>query len=72
MIFLDDNGEWISHEWASYIGAEDEDDPPANHDWMEYSGRVDIPTGTREVQIALQIYGPGKVWFDDVRARYLE
>ncbi len=72
VIFLDDNGEWISHEWVSYIGAEDADDAPASHDWTEYSGQVNIPAGTKQIQIALQIYGPGKVWFDDVLAQYME
>lgn len=72
VVFLDDNGEWISHEWVSYIGAEDDDDPPANHDWTEYSGRASIPAGTKEIQIALQIYGPGKVWFDDLLAQYTQ
>ncbi len=72
VIFLDGQGEWLSHEWVSYIGAEDSSQPPASHDWKEYSGQVAIPEGTRTVQIALQIYGPGKVWFDDVRADYAE
>ncbi len=42
----------------------------ATHDWKEYSGVVAVPNGTTGVAIALQIYGPGKVWFDKVEARY--
>jgi RNA polymerase sigma-70 factor (ECF subfamily) len=72
VVFLDDKGEWISHEWAAYIGAKKANDPPADHDWKEYSGRVKIPKGTKKIQIGLQIYGPGKVWFDEVRAAYVE
>jgi len=72
VIFLDNNGEWISHEWLSYIGAEGPNDQPVTHDWKEYSGQVAIPDGTRGIQLALQIYGPGKVWFDDVRAWFLD
>lgn len=72
VIFLDADDQWIAHEWVSYIGAEDPDDPPVSHDWREYSGRVSIPEGTRKLLIALQIYGPGKVWFDEVRARHTE
>lgn len=68
VIFLDREGKWISHEWVSYIGAKDLSDPPVTHDWKDYSGQVSIPEGCEHIQIALQIYGPGKVWFDDVRA----
>jgi RNA polymerase sigma-70 factor (ECF subfamily) len=31
---------------------------------------VTIPPGTKEIIIAPQIYGPGKVWFDDLAAEY--
>lgn len=72
VIFLDEDEEWISHEWASYIGAKDSGDGPATHDWKEYSGQVSIPETTGTIQIALQIYEPGKVWFDDVRVDYME
>ncbi len=70
VIFLDDKEEWIEHRWAAYIGAKDPKDPPVSHDWKEYTGRVAIPPSAKKIQIALQIYGPGKVWFDDVRAEY--
>jgi RNA polymerase sigma-70 factor (ECF subfamily) len=62
----------ISHEWASYIGAKEAKDEPATHDWKEYRGKVKIPPQARKIQIGLQIYGPGKVWFDEVRATYVE
>lgn len=68
VIFLDREEKRISHEWASYIGVKDPSDPPVTHDWKDYSGEVPIPDGCKHIQIALQIYGPGKVWFDDVRA----
>ncbi|SRR5579883_790382 len=71
VIFLDEQDEWIEHKWAAYIGAKEDGDPPVSHDWKEYSGRVDIPRATKKIQIALQIYGPGKVWFDEVRAEYV-
>lgn len=70
--FLDDKGEWQSHEWACYIGAEDDGDPPADHDWKEYTGQVAIPPDARQIQIGLQVYGPGTVWFDEVKAYYAE
>ena len=31
-----------------------------------------IPPGTKQIIIAPQIYGPGKVWFDDLAAEYTE
>jgi len=70
VIFLDKDDEAISHEWAAYIGAKGAKDPPANHDWKKYQGKVKIPPKTAKIQVALQIYGPGKVWFDEVRAAY--
>jgi RNA polymerase sigma-70 factor (ECF subfamily) len=72
VIFLDEKDEWIKHEWAAYIGAKEANDPPVSHDWKEYAGKVMIPPGTKKIQVALQIYGPGKVWFDEVRAEYTE
>lgn len=72
VLFLDKDGQWISHEWAAYIGSKEESDPPANHNWKKYSGKVAIPEGTAKICIGLQDYGPGKVWFDDVRATYVK
>jgi len=60
-----------THQWAAYIGAKKKDDPPADHDWKEYSGVVAIPKDTKRISIRLQVYGPGAVWFDDVSARYV-
>jgi len=70
VVFLDDRNKWIKHEWAAYIGAKQAGDRPADHDWKEYKGSVQIPAGTKSIQISLQIYGPGNVWFDELVARY--
>jgi hypothetical protein len=70
--FLDDKGEWVSHQWAAYVGAKQANDPAVTHDWKEYAGAVQIPKEAKKLQICLQIYGPGKVWFDDVRAEYAD
>jgi RNA polymerase sigma-70 factor (ECF subfamily) len=70
VVFQNEKGEWIEHRWAAYIGAKDAKDPPVSHDWKEYTGRVEIPKGTKKIQIGLQIYGPGKIWFDEVSAEY--
>jgi RNA polymerase sigma-70 factor (ECF subfamily) len=67
--FLDASNKTLSHEWAAYIGGKKQGDPPADHDWKEYTGTVSIPAGTKRVVIALQIYGPGSVWFDEVSAK---
>ncbi len=71
-LFLDENEEWIKHEWVSYIGPKKEGLPPANHDWKKYSGEVAIPENTKTIVIGLQIYGPGIVWFDEVEAAYIK
>ena len=70
--FLDEHGNWVSHQWAAFIGIKEEGEPPANHDWRLYSGKVEIPPQTKKLCIGLQVYGPGKVWFDDVRAGYAD
>jgi predicted esterase len=68
--FENEAAEW-THKWAGYIGAEKAGDPPADHDWREYSGTVDLPEGVKTIRVSLQIYGPGTVWFDDVEAVYV-
>jgi len=70
--FLGPDRKWIGHEGAAYIGAKVAGEPPAEHDWKEYSGTVTIPEKTRGIAIALQIYGPGTVWFDELTAEYLD
>ncbi|MEA1951138.1 MAG: PEGA domain-containing protein, partial [Planctomycetota bacterium] len=67
VLFLDKKGEWISHEWAARIGSNQLSQSPADHDWKRYAGKVDVPPETAKMVVGLQVYGPGKVWFDDVR-----
>lgn len=68
---FDGSGGW-SHSWAAYIGAQSLGDDPADHDWKEYTGVVEIPAGTQEISIVPQMYGPGTVWFDDIEAEYVD
>ena len=65
--FLDAGGRAVGKEWAAYIGAKDAGDPPATHDWKEYAGTVDVPAAAKQLGVVLQIYGPGEVWFDELR-----
>src|SRR5262249_43807721 len=59
--FQQPNGQ-ASHEWVAYIGAKEDNDPPATHGWKRYEGVVTIPEGTEKLIIAAQVYGPGDVW----------
>lgn len=68
---VDAQGGW-SHKWAAYIGAQESGDPPASHDWRMYSGEIDVPPETVQIIVALQIYGPGTVWFDDIALSLVE
>jgi len=72
VVFLDDKGEAISHEWVSYIGDTSDRPKPLTHDWKEYKGAAEIPSGTKSIVIGLQDYGPGTIMFDDVSAVYLK
>ncbi len=67
--FIDAAGN-LTHKWAAYVGAKNAGDPPANHDWKEYSDTVAIPKGTKRLAIAFQIYGPGTVWLDSLTLSY--
>ncbi len=67
--FVDDKGSW-THAWVAYIGPKEPGKPPFAHDWKRYEGIVAIPPGTKQIIIAPQIYGPGRVWFDDLAAEY--
>ena len=69
--FFGAGDDMLKHEWLAYLGAKEEGDPPADHDWGRYSSVVAIPTGTQRIGIALQMYGPGEVWFDELTARYV-
>ena len=70
--YLDANDKPIEHEWVAYIGQKESTDPVATHDWKVYDGAAAIPEGTKKIGIALQIYGPGKVWFDELEVRYVD
>jgi len=60
------------HEWAAYIGQKKESDPPATHGWKRYGSTIRIPDEATEITVALQLYGPGAVWFDDVTAELVD
>jgi RNA polymerase sigma-70 factor (ECF subfamily) len=60
------------HAWVAYIGQKESSDPLATHGWKRYEGVVEIPAGTKQIIVAPQIYGPGKVWFDDLVAEYTD
>lgn len=67
----DDSAHPRTHQWAAYIGAREADAAPVSHDWTRYAGVIEIPQGTKALGIGLQIYGPGKIWFDDVHAEFV-
>ncbi|MEZ6318197.1 MAG: hypothetical protein R3B49_05490 [Phycisphaerales bacterium] len=52
------------------MGAQNEGDPPVDHDWEERSGVVAIPDGAKSAVVAFQIFGPGICWIDEAWARY--
>ncbi|WP_428305645.1 alpha/beta hydrolase [Lacipirellula sp.] len=69
--FYADGDEMIGNQWLAYLGAKEEGDGPADHHWARYGGVVPVPAGTKKIGLALQIYGPGEVWFDELTARYV-
>jgi len=58
-------------EWGAYVGPTTPGGAPFTHDWKLYGAVLAIPAGTKAINIALEMYGPGTVWFDDVSASYV-
>jgi hypothetical protein len=69
-VFFNFNGPNRTQPWGIYVGPLQDGGAPANHDWKQYGGSLDIPPGTESVDIALEMYGPGSVSFDDVVVNY--
>jgi len=67
--FFNGSGQW-SHRWVAFVGEQEPGSGLATHDWAPYSGAVMIPAGTTRIVVALQDYGPGTVWMDDVFAQF--
>lgn len=72
VLFLDASGNAIGHKWTKYIGEDDANPDGITSDWTPHAGTVAIPEGTQAFEFSAQIYGPGTVWVDDVRASYAE
>jgi len=70
--FFGAGDELLQHKWAIYVGQKKPTDKVATHDWKRYEGSVAIPAGTMQIAIALQIYGPGDVWFDELDVQYVD
>ncbi len=58
-------------DWGAYVGDTKGATNLTDHDWKYYTSVVAIPAGIREITLALQMYGPGTVWVDDVMAQYV-
>ena len=58
-----------SANWGAYVG-DSNSSKPMDHDWRYYSSVLEIPAGVRSLEIALQMYGPGTVWMDDLTVSY--
>lgn len=68
--FLTEQG-IATHQWVTFVGAKKLGDPPESFDWKRLGGQARIPAGTKEIIVALQCYGPGQIWLDDVSARFV-
>lgn len=70
ILFLDADSQWISHNWTNYIGADETNPNGVTCDWKKFVGTVAIPAGTKYIELSAQIYGPGTLWVDDLKATY--
>lgn len=70
VLFLDADSQWVSHKWTSYIGADESNPNGVTCDWKKFSGTVAVPPGTKFIELSAQIYGPGTIWLDDLKATY--
>jgi beta-lactamase regulating signal transducer with metallopeptidase domain len=69
-IFFDSGSTAGTIEWGAYVGQKSDSDPLATFDWKQYTNTLEIPAGTTGVRVGLEMYGPGKVWIDDVQVTY--
>jgi RNA polymerase sigma-70 factor (ECF subfamily) len=69
--FLGSDGKPVGREWGAYVGEAKPGDKPADHNWTAYGSVLAIPPGTSSIRISLEMYGPGKVWIDDVSAQFV-
>lgn len=60
-------GEEWQHQWVIYVGRRSPENIPADHDWKLLEGVADPPPTATRFRIALQMYGPGTVWFDEIQ-----
>ena len=72
VFFQQADGETRKIQWAAYLGESENAQKPVVHVWKAYEKVLPLPEGTRTVSLALEMYGSGTVWFDDVFARYEE
>jgi len=70
VLFATDEG-ISTYKWVAFVGAKNTGDPPETFDWRRLGGVAKIPAGTKQIIFALQGYGPGKIWLDDVSANYV-
>ncbi|HVT14313.1 MAG TPA: M56 family metallopeptidase [Fimbriimonadaceae bacterium] len=56
-------------EWGAYIG-DSTSSTAVTHDWKQYTNEIDIPPDTTNITLALEMYGPGTVYVDDVSVSY--
>ena len=72
ILFLDADAKWIEHKWTKYIGEDDTNPEGVTADWTKHTGTVAIPDGTQFIEVSVQMYGPGTVWVDDIKATYVD
>lgn len=56
-------------EFGTYVGSER---GSVSHDWKKYEKVLECPQGTDSIDVYYQMYGPGKVWFDDVSIEFVD
>ena len=70
VFFQNAKGENQKIAWGVYVGESENNGKPVTHDWKKYENVLPLPAGTRQVTLAIEMYGSGSVWLDDVFARY--
>lgn len=69
-LFLDTGPDTGDIKWGAFVGELNEGDSPVTHDWKKYESTFDLPSNLVDVRVGLEMYGPGKVWIDDVEVTY--
>lgn len=69
-IFFDTGAEDGTKTWAAYVGAREAGGSAVSHGWKQYTMVLQVPPDCFFVSFGIEMYGPGRVWVDDLEVSF--